>query len=117
MENLKRRTVDFLKVLGDPIRLEILEFIRNNPSTSRKIQNALNISQSYASHQLKKLYDTDLIEYEKKGKIKIYKSRNDDIYKLIAIIQSYIFKIEKEKLEKFSSIDEFNPIIDFSDIS
>jgi len=117
MEDLKKRTINFLKVLGDPVRLDILEFLKNNPSTSRKIQLTLKISQSYASHQLKKLYDADFIEYEKKGKIKIYKPRDSTIYKLIALIQSYIFRIEKEKLEKFSLIEEFEPVRDFSDIS
>jgi DNA-binding transcriptional ArsR family regulator len=117
VEDLKKMTIDFLKVLSDPIRLDILEFIKNNPSTSRKIQVALNISQSFASHQLKKLYDADLIEYDKKGKIKIYRPKNMGIYKLIALIQSYVFNLEKEKLRKFSLIKEFEPISDFSDIS
>ena len=116
MEDLKKRISNFFKVLSDPTRLNILEFLKDNPSTSIKIQTSLNISQSYASHQLKKLYDADLIEYEKKGKIKYYKPKNNDIYKLLALIQSYIFNLEKEKYEKFNLIDEFEPIKDFSDM-
>ena len=116
MEDLKKRISNFLKVLSDPTRLSILEFLKDNPSTSIKIQTSLNISQSYASHQLKKLFDADLIEYEKKGKIKYYKPKNNGIYKLLALIQSYIFKIEKEKYERFNLIDEIEPIKDFSDM-
>jgi DNA-binding transcriptional ArsR family regulator len=116
MEDIKKRTINFFKVLGDPVRLEILELIKNNPSTSGKIQETLNISQSFASHQLKKLFDADLIEYEKKGKTKIYKAKNDSIYKLLALIQSYIFKLEKEKYEKFTLLDELETVGDLSNV-
>jgi len=116
LEDLKERISNFLKVLSDPTRLNILEFLKDNPSTSGKIQTALNISQSYTSHQIKKLYDADLIEYEKRGKIKYYKPKSNGIYKLLAIIQLYIFNLEKKKYEKFSLIDEFEPIKDFSDM-
>jgi DNA-binding transcriptional ArsR family regulator len=116
MEDLKKRIVNFFKVLSDPVRLDILDFIKNNPSTSENIQTALDISQSYASHQLKKLYDADLIDYEKRGKIKIYQPKDNGIYKLLDLIQSYIFKFEKEKYEKFKLIDKFEPVKDLSDI-
>jgi DNA-binding transcriptional ArsR family regulator len=116
MEDLKRKTINFFKVLSDPTRLDILEYIKNNPSSSGNIQKVLNISQSYASHQLKKLYDADLIEYEKKGKTKIYKPKNDSIYKLLDIIRSYVFKFEKEKYEKFNLIENFKPANGLSDI-
>ena len=116
MEVLNKRISNFFKVLSDPTRLNILEFLKDNPSTSIQIQKSLNISQSYASHQLKKLFDADLIDYEKKGKKKCYKPKNNAIYKLLALIQSYIFKLEKEKYEKFNLINEFKTIKDFSDV-
>jgi hypothetical protein len=40
-----------------------------------------------------------------------------NIYKLIALIQSYIFELEKEKLEKFNLIEKPDSISNFSDIS
>jgi len=116
VEELRNRISNFYKVLSDPTRLHILEFLKDNPSTSIQIQEALNISQSFTSHQLKKLYDNDLIEYEKKGKIKIYKPKNMNIYKLIAITQSYLLKLEKEKFEKFNLINKLESAKDFSDI-
>jgi ArsR family transcriptional regulator len=116
LEDLRRHTSNFLKVLSDPTRLTILEYLKMNPSTSNEIQKKLNISQSYVSHQLKKLYDAGLIIYEKKGKIKRYKPKNLSIYKLITIIQSYILKLEKEKMDKLSLIKELEPVKDFSDI-
>ena len=107
----------FLKVMSDPTRLEIITFLKDNPSSSNDIQVALGLSQSYTSHQLKKLYDADLIEYDKKGKIKVYRPKNMSIYKLLALIQSYVFELEKEKLEKFNLIEKPESIINFSDIS
>jgi DNA-binding transcriptional ArsR family regulator len=102
--------------LSDPVRLDILEFIKKNPSSSLKIQKALGISQSYTSHQLKKLYDADLIEYNKNGKTKIYKPRSKTIYKLLDLIQLFIFKLEREKFEKFNMINDLEISKDINDI-
>lgn len=107
---------NFFKVLSDPTRLYMIEFLKDNPSTSIQIQDDLNISQSFVSHQLKKLYDNDLIEYEKEGKVKIYKPKNEDIYKLLAIVQSYILKLEKEKFKKFNLINKLESTNEFKDI-
>jgi DNA-binding transcriptional ArsR family regulator len=116
LEELRNRLSNFFKVLSDPKRLSILEFLKDNPSTSIKIQTTLNISQSFTSHQLKRLIDADLIEFEKIGKVKYYKPKNKGIYKLLALVQYFIFNIEKEKYERFNLLGQLEPINDFSDI-
>ena len=53
---------------------------------------------------------------EKIGKVKYYKPKNNGIYKLLALIQSFIFNIEKEKYERFNLLGQLEPIKDFNDI-
>ena len=116
MENLNILMSKFLKVLSDPIRLKIIEFLQENPSSAGKIQDELNLSQSYTSHQLKKLKDVDIVTYKRLGKKKKFKIKNKGIYKLIALIKAYILKTEKEKFEKIKSLEKTKAIPDFKDL-
>ncbi len=116
MENLNSLTINFLKVLSDPIRLKIIEYLNNNPSSSSKIQKDLDLSQSYTSHQLKQLKDVDIIEYERIGKNKTFKIKNESIFKLISIIKSYILQMEKKKIQGIKSLEASELLINFEDI-
>ena len=60
-----------LKALAEPMRLSILQMIsaRNGePLCACDFPDALGISQSTASHHLKKLTDAGLLEREQRGK-------------------------------------------------
>lgn len=116
MENLNIMMIKFLKVLSDPVRLKIIEYLRENPSSAGNIQKKLNLSQSYTSHQLKKLKDVDIVTYERLGKRKKFKIKNKGIYRLLSLIKTYILKQEKEKLEKIRSLEQSTSIPDFQDL-
>jgi len=116
MENLNVLMIKFLKVLSDPTRLKIIEYLQENPTNAGKIQKELNLSQSYTSHQLKKLKDVDIITYKRLGKQKKFKIKNKEIYKLISLIKAYILKVEREKFEKIRSIERSTAIPDFNDL-
>jgi ArsR family transcriptional regulator len=107
MENLTSLLSKFLKVLADPIRLQIIDYIENNPVSASKIQKSLKLSQSYTSHQLKKLVEMNILDFERKGKEKIFKIKYQGIHKLISLLKSYIIDIEKKKYEDFKSLKEF----------
>jgi ArsR family transcriptional regulator len=115
MENLNILMIKFLKVLSDPTRLEIIDYLKDNFSTAGEIQNKLNLSQSYTSHQLKKLVDVDIVTYNKLGKKKIFKIKNKEIYKLISLIKSYILQLEKEKIQQIRSLEQSESIPKFKD--
>lgn len=105
MSELRKFLIDFLKILADSTRLEILDLLRNGDKTSRKIQKELNKSQSTISQHLKLLINNNLIISEKKRNLNHYKIKNQDIFKLISSISEFANKINKEKLKELRDLD------------
>lgn len=115
MTELTEKVSDFLKVLCDQTRLEILELLKNEEKTSEEIQEALNKTQSTISLQLKKLIDENLITFEKKKEEKVsinyYRIKNDYIFKLLSNIQSFVITLQKDKVEKLLDLDKYDTLL------
>ena len=73
---------DLYKVFADSTRLRILHKLFNGPISVGVIAEALDMSQSAISHQLKYLKDSNLVKSERDGK-SIYYSLADDHIKTI----------------------------------
>jgi len=88
--------IEFLRLLADRTRLEILENLNDGEKTSSELEEALNKAQSTISHQLKKLLEKDLIittqvKEEESGKIiNYYKIKNYSIFELLKNIEAFI---------------------------
>jgi len=115
MSELTEKVSDFLKVLCDQTRLEILELLKNGEKTSEDIQEALHKTQSTISLQLKKLLDENIIGFEKKKEEKVsinyYRVKNDYIFKLLSNIQSFVITLQKDKLEKLLDLDKYDTLL------
>lgn len=115
MTELTEKVSDFLKVLCDQTRLEILELLKNEEKTSEEIQEAINKTQSTISLQLKKLIDENLITFEKKKEEKVsinyYRVKNDYIFKLLSNIQSFVITLQKDKVEKLLDLDKYDTLL------
>lgn len=115
MTELTEKVSDFLKVLCDQTRLEILELLKNEEKTSEEIQEAINKTQSTISLQLKKLIDENLITFEKKKEEKVsinyYRVKNDYIFKLLSNIQSFVITLQKDKVEKLLDLDKYDTLM------
>ena len=59
---------DLFKVFADSTRLRILHKLFNGPISVGVIADALDMSQSAISHQLKYLKDSNLVKSERNGK-------------------------------------------------
>ena len=105
MSELKKDIIEFLKVLADQTRLEILDLLSHEKRTSSEIQSALNKSQSTISQHLKVLTNKSLINFDRINNIKYYKIKNMDIFKLLADIKFFASEINKEKLQAMSNED------------
>lgn len=102
----RRSIVEFLKVLADPTRLEILDYLKDREMTASDIKDRLKRSQSTVSKHLKLLVNNNLINFEKKVNIKYYKLNSDiDIANLIIEISSIVTSINKEKLKDIRDVD------------
>jgi len=110
MSKLRKYTIEFLKVLADPTRLEILDQLKNSEKNSSEIQEELRKSQSTISKHLKMLVDNSLIDFEKKDNIKYYKIKNIDIFTLLSRINSTVADINTEKLKDLRDVDIYETL-------
>ncbi len=74
---------DFFKVLGDSTRLGILFVIDSAPMCVCDISDALGMTKSAVSHQLKILRQNDLVKYKKVGKNVFYELSDDHVRDII----------------------------------
>jgi len=110
MSEFRRSIVEFLRVLADPTRLEILEYLKDNEKPSSEIQRKLNRSQSTTSKHLNMLVDNNLISYDKKDNIKYYKIKNITIFNLIDRINSIVTDNNKEKFKNIRDQDIYDTL-------
>jgi len=111
MSEAKKDFIEFLRVLADQTRLEIIDLLRNEKKTSSEIQTVLNKSQSTISQHLKVLTNKDLILFERINNVKYYKIKTPEIFKLLVEIKSFVAGINKEKLQTMSDEDVIDTLL------
>jgi DNA-binding transcriptional ArsR family regulator len=110
MSELTEKIADFLRVLGEPSRLDILDLLKDGEKSSREIEEELDKSQSTISQHLKTLIESDLISFEKKGNIKFYFIKYDYIFKILTFVQSFVISLESEKRRKAADLDIYDTL-------
>lgn len=70
---------DLFKVFGDSTRLRIMNVLFNGPTSVGEIAQALDMSQSATSHQLKSLKDNNLVKAQRNGKSMYYELADDHV--------------------------------------
>jgi len=73
---------EVFKVLGDPTRIRIIHALSQCDLCVCDIAEALNMTQSAISHQLRLLRALQLVKYKKEGKSVIYSLDDDHILQL-----------------------------------
>ncbi|MFX1419539.1 MAG: ArsR/SmtB family transcription factor [Promethearchaeota archaeon] len=111
MSELRKYTVEFLKILADPSRLEILDLLKNNEMNSSEIQEILKRSQSTISKHLNMLVENNLLSFEKRNNVKYYKIENQYVFNLLSNISSIVAEINKEKLKDLRDVDIYNTLL------
>ncbi|MBD3230439.1 MAG: metalloregulator ArsR/SmtB family transcription factor [Candidatus Lokiarchaeota archaeon] len=103
MSNAEDKIVEFLKVLAHPIRLQIIEILKNDEKNVGDIQDDLGKSQSTTSQHLKILTDADLLKSRKDGLCSFYKIKNQEIHELILRIEKFISEQERENIKDLTT--------------
>ena len=67
-----RELADFFKIFGDGTRIRILQLLLAGEKNVGELAEALDMSQSAVSHQLRILRQNDLVKYRKEGKTVFY---------------------------------------------
>ena len=84
-----------LKALGDPIRRDILELLKNKTMTATEIANQFYISAPAISRHLNVLKDADLIRMTRQGKYLVYELNASVLEEVLIWISSFETKKEK----------------------
>lgn len=63
---------EFFKIFGDGTRIRVLQTLMEGEKNVGDLAEALEMSQSAVSHQLRVLRQNDLVKYRKEGKVVFY---------------------------------------------
>ena len=116
MNELTKFSIEFLRVLGDHTRLEIIELLKSGPKTSKEIQMELEKSQPTISQHLKTLCGSNLIIFElkenkNKKKLQYYRIKDKDLLKLLSTIYSFVARINNEKVKDLRDLDIYDTLL------
>ncbi|MFX1277165.1 MAG: ArsR/SmtB family transcription factor [Promethearchaeota archaeon] len=110
MDEITEETSDFLKLLSDPFKLKIIKYLKNGQKTSKEIEEFLDISQSYSSQQLNQLQKAKIISYKRKGSLKYYFIKNQNIFRVISAINSFVIELHKSRYQNLIQSDNLEKL-------
>lgn len=110
MDELTEATSEFLNLISDPYKLAIIKFLKVGEKTSKEIEEFLDISQSYTSQLLKQLQTANIIFHKRTGTIKKYFIKNNNIFRVISAINSYVIELYKDKFQKLINSDNIEKL-------
>ena len=82
-QNINRLKAKFFKALSDPVRIEILAFLRDGEKCVCEIIPHLGLIQPVVSRHLKILKAAGLVKYRKNGNWRLYSITDSRVHKLI----------------------------------
>ena len=91
---------DFLKGLAHPIRLQIIEYLKNGEASVGKLVQELEVEQSNLSRHLATLRDLGVLEARQEKTSVYYAIHDQDIFKILRPIAEFL----RKKLKKSEKI-------------
>jgi DNA-binding transcriptional ArsR family regulator len=82
-KNINKFKAKFFKALSDPVRIEILDFLRDGEKCVCGIIPHLGLIQPVVSRHLKILKESGMVRYRKEGNRRLYSITDLRVYKLI----------------------------------
>jgi len=91
---------DFLKALSHPLRLQIIEFLKNGEKNVGNIIKALGIPQSSLSRHLTILREAGVLKSRQQGTVIYYNIEDHDIFHVLRPIAEML----RKKLKKTETV-------------
>jgi len=88
------------KVLSEPLRLQILQYLQNGESSVTNVTKAVNSTQPNVSKHLKILQDEGFVAKRQEGNTVFYKIADESIFELCDVVCGSL----KERFSERSSI-------------
>ncbi len=104
MSDLNKLLVKFFKVLADPTRLAILEFLEKEEKCACEIHPAFSQSQSTISIHLTKLVNAGILSFRQDGVRKMYSIKDRQVLEVLEIVKELIQKWNEEKIQELISL-------------
>jgi DNA-binding transcriptional ArsR family regulator len=86
----------FFGNLANPLKMDIIEELKKNPSSVLELAKKLNVEQSKLSHALKSLRHCSIVNVEQEGKKRIYSLNKETIIPMLEIIDKHETKFCKK---------------------
>lgn len=83
-EEILFRLAELFKVFSDPTRIRILYALSKSELCVQEIADALEMTQSAISHQLRVLKQSDLVKFRREGKTIYYSLADDHVATIMA---------------------------------
>lgn len=99
---------DFLRVLSHPVRLQVIEFLKNGESNVGSIANVLRIPQSSLSRHLMSLKEAGILKSRQQGTTIFYGIEDPDIFQILRPIAEMLRKKIKKTGIVLSSLGKGN---------
>jgi DNA-binding transcriptional ArsR family regulator len=84
-EGLRQFKAEFFKALAHPMRIRILELLRQGPLSVGQLQEAVGAPSSSISQQLAVLRSRNIVATERRGTTVIYHVRDVDLFELLDV--------------------------------
>ena len=74
------------RVLAEPMRIKLLDHLRDGPATVQELTDATGASQQNASKHLQILHTAGLVERSKRGNFVSYEIADDSVFELCEMV-------------------------------
>lgn len=105
MENLSDQALELIakrfRVLSEPIRLRLVNLLRNGEMTVTELTSGLNTSQPNVSKHLKMLADSGILRREQRGNTVYYAIADQSIFELCDVVCDSLAGSLKEQAKLF----------------
>ncbi len=107
---LQRFKAEFFKALGHPVRITILELLRNGDLTVGELQERLAIDSSSVSQQLAVLRSRNIVESRRAGSSVLYTVRDPSVFQLLDIARA-IFDHHLSDMQEMAALESDDPAV------
>ncbi|MGH2465276.1 MAG: ArsR/SmtB family transcription factor [Candidatus Limnocylindrales bacterium] len=85
LEGLRQFKSEFFKALAHPLRIRLLELLREGPLSVGQLQEAVGVPASSISQQLAVLRGRNVVVTERRGTTVLYRVRDPELFELLDV--------------------------------
>ena len=108
-DGLRQFKAEFFKALAHPLRIRILEMLRQGPMSVGQLQAAIGVPASSISQQLAVLRGRTIVVTERRGTTVIYRVRDAELFELLDVARR-LFNAHLEDVIDLLRLVEAEPV-------